>query len=82
METQVHMSLKWQLFSCKQPRNVQAETFPDSEDHINKARDSTHEDAHPDKPKRKLVQNSSVKKKIKQTTTKQNKNKTHTKTTL
>lgn len=57
------MSLKWQLFSCKQPRNVQPETFPDSEDHINKARDSTHEDAHPDKPKRKLVQNSSIKKK-------------------
>lgn len=29
----------------------------ESEDHINKAKDSTHEDAHPDKTKRKLVQN-------------------------
>lgn len=54
----------------------------ESEDHINKAKDSTHEDAHLDKTKRKLVQNSSVKKNQNQTTTKQNKNKTHTKTTL
>lgn len=52
----------------------------ESEDHINKAKDSTHEDAHPDKTKRKSVQN--FFKKHKQTTIKQNKTKTHTKTTL
>lgn len=50
----------------------------ESEDHINKAKDSTHEDAHLDKTKRKLVQNSSVKK----TKTKQQPNKTKTKPTL
>lgn len=49
-----------------------------SEDHINKAKDSTHEDAHLDKTKRKLVQNSSVKK----NKTKQQPNKTKTKPTL